>query len=644
MLAVLFVGLLIAIITYARAGASEAFNGPLWTAGVEKMQLSIVERGALESSENSEIVCRVKASGKGSTVSTTIKWIIDDGTQVVRGQKLIELDDAGLQEQLKNQIITVNKAKSEYIFADENLRIQQSQNFSDIETAKNNLVLAQIDIKKYLGDGVADKVLAIPDRLKLVKYLDADLEPHLKKEIGNSKDKSLSEVLQTLDDIGGRIEIARSDREQWLDRASWSQRMVKKGYLSRSQAESDKARLDSAEIALKKVQGELDIYRKFTVEKSVTELWGKFKEAERALDRTITQAKAKEVQAISEADGKRAIYLQEEAKKADVEREIDNCTLFSPQDGMVVYIVPEQNRMGTGQQQNIVAQGEPVREGQKLMRIPNLSRMLVNTRVHEAMVSRLRGETTRPTGFSEAQQVAMTIGRSPLAAALSEVVYDIEFRPQFRERDVKVIASGQPALIRVESFPSKIYKGHVKTVATVPSAADFLTSDVKVYQTMVAIDEQVEGLKPGMSAEVTIIAEESKEPILMVPIQSVVGSLAMGANRKVFVLDGTGQPKETDIVVGRSNDRMVEVIKGISEGAKVVLNPRPLLGEKSDMRPGVPGKQRGADSGDFKKKKGGGPPPGGPAPGGPPQNGGPPQVEAPKDAPPVTLRKDERPA
>ena len=59
---------------------------------------------------------------------------------------------------------------------------------------------------------------------------------------------------------------------------------------------------------------------------------------------------------------------------------------------MVVYYVSEQSRYGSGSQQSIIAQGEPVKEGQKLMRIPDLRRMLVNTKVHEAMVSRVHGD------------------------------------------------------------------------------------------------------------------------------------------------------------------------------------------------------------------------------------------------------------
>jgi hypothetical protein len=166
-------------------------------------------------------------------------------------------------------------------------------------------------------------------------------------------------------------------------------------------------------------------------------------------------------------------------------------------------------------------------------------------------------------------------------------------------------------------------------VATVPSQADFMSADVKLYTTMVSIDDlnpKNEKLKPGMSAEVTILADESPREVLVIPIQSVVGNVAMGANRKCYVLDSGGEPRERDITVGMSNDKLVEVKSGLEEGDKVVLNPRSLLPEKTDMRPGTPGKARGADFEDGQKgggKKGGGKggPPGG---GGGPPGGGPP--------------------
>jgi len=603
------------------AGFAAPFTGPVWEVKKEKLQFLIVERGALESAENSDIVCRVKAGAKGSTVSTTIKWVIDDGTRVDKGQLLVQLDDSGLQEQLKNQNNTVNQAKAALVSAEENVLIVQSQNFSEMESAKTAKILAELDLRKYLGESPAEKVLVLQERRDLQKYIATGLVADIKRDIekASAEKESTSEILQTLSDIEGRIEIARSDREQWIDRAAWSLRMVGKGYLSRSQADAEKAKLDSAEFGLKKVQSELDLFKKYTVERTTTDLWSKVKEADRALERTKVQAKAKEVQAISDRESKKAVYDQEESRQWEVKEEIRKCSLYSPQEGLVVYFVPEQSRFGSGSQQSIVAQGEPVREGQKLMRIPNLSRMLVTARVHEAMVSRLKGEVLQPTGFSEAIRASIIHMRHPLDTLANVLTFEDQ-RDAFKEFEFRTLKQGQKAYVKVDAYPGKVFSGHVKTVATVASQADFMASDVKVYQTMISVDGLVDNLKPGMSAEVTILADETGAPVLTVPIQSVVGAISMGANRKVYVLDAKKLPQQRDIVVGMSNDQMVEVKSGLEEGDKVVLNPRPLLGEKNEMRPGTPGKQRGVDGEGATEKKGGGKKKGG---GGAPPMGGP---------------------
>jgi multidrug efflux pump subunit AcrA (membrane-fusion protein) len=597
--ALVVAGLVTAAAVYFLSEQAAPFHGPLHTVKKEPLKLAIVERGALESAENSDIICRVKA-GKKQT-ATTIKWVIDNGTQVEKGQRLMELDDSALQEELNDQIIKVNKARADWIAAKNKCLITESQNKSAIETAKTALLLAEIELKKFLGDDIAKKVSPIEQRLELSKYLLGDLTGDVRKQYEENQEKAVSQILQTLSDIEGRIGIERSNQQMWLDRAAWSQRTAKKGFISRSQADSDKSRLDSAEFTLKKVQGEKDLFIRYDIEQKVTELWSKVKEAERALDRTYTEAKSKMDADVADLESKEDIYEQEHGRKYEIDDEIQKCTLYSPQHGLVVYFMAESSRYGSSSRQSIIAQGEPVYEGQKMIRIPNLSKMQVNARVHEAMVARLKGEVLRPTGFGDLLRGAFSIGRPGLDVINNMVGFN-EVRDRFRKQDFEVIYAGQGATIRVDAYPSKVFNGRVKSVATVASQAEFFSSDVKVYETIVSIDESVVNLKPGMSAEVSITAEESTEPVLTIPIQSVVGSIAMGAARKCYVLED-GPPRERDIKVGRSNDRSVEVLEGLAEGEKVVLNPRPLLGEKSGMKVGTPQSRRGGDSDDA----GGGP-------------------------------------
>ncbi len=149
------------------------FTGPTWTVLKEKLKVAIVERGTLESARNGDIVCTVRSGTKGSTIATTIKWIIDPGVQVAKGDKLVELDSSGFVEQLKDQKIKVDQARAAWVTANEDYHIQESQNDSDIETAKNTLDLAKIDLEKY----------------------------------------EKAEFSQALEDIDGQIEVARADLE-----------------------------------------------------------------------------------------------------------------------------------------------------------------------------------------------------------------------------------------------------------------------------------------------------------------------------------------------------------------------------------------------------------------------------------------------
>ena len=61
----------------------------------------------------------------------------------------------------------------------------------------------------------------------------------------------------------------------------------------------------------------------------------------------------------------------------------------------------------------------------------------------------------------------------------------------------------------------------MQSVAVLPSRGGWTSSDAKIYETIVTIDEEVEQLKPGMSAVVDIHVDRLKN-VLTVPVQAVV--------------------------------------------------------------------------------------------------------------------------
>ncbi len=596
----------------------------------ERLELTIAERGTLESGKNSDIYCRVKAGSKNTTVSTTIKWVIDDGSEVKgppekksfwgsvigQGQVVVELDDSGLVEQLKTQKITVDKAYSDKVQAEEAYKITISQNDTDLKSAETKVELALIDLMKYTGLAKkqvlqpetipdfkaylkdqaqkADKVSialkeylknpsSIPDKANasfregnlkkaladtgLESCFDPDADQVLKKFTRSLADEDLKKFTSgdyraALQDALGQIENSQSDLNQQEDREAWALRMAKKGYQTPSQAQSETLRKESYLLTVNKANLNLEVLVRYAKDSQLTGFITALEEAQRALERTRVQNPAKEKRDRFDQSTKTSVWEQESARLQDVENEIRKCKIYAGQDGMVVYFIPEQARGGGGSQQSIVAQGEPVREGQKLMQIPDLRNMLVNTKVHEALVSRVK--------------------------------------------------AGQPATVRVESFPDRVLHGKVESVATVAAAQDWLSSDVKVYTTKVAIDPaDIEGLylKPGMSANVSISVSKVLEQVLAVPIQAVVGGAEMGAERKVLVMTPEG-PRERTVHIGASTPTMAEIKDGLEEGEEVVLNPKVVLGDKAKIRGADGEKGKGGKAPGEKNAQGGGESPG----------------------------------
>ena len=91
---------LVATTVGSRLISDPAATGNYLTEKARKADLviSITEDGTLESSHNTDIKCEVQGG-------STILWIVRDGTDVKKGDELVRLDSAGIQEKIDLQKI-----------------------------------------------------------------------------------------------------------------------------------------------------------------------------------------------------------------------------------------------------------------------------------------------------------------------------------------------------------------------------------------------------------------------------------------------------------------------------------------------------------------------------------------------------------
>lgn len=150
------------------------------------------------------------------------------------------------------------------------------------------------------------------------------------------------------------------------------------------------------------------------------------------------------------------------------------------------------------------------------------------------------------------------------------------------ESVVDRVKAGMKANIGLDALPGRNYEGTVKEVAVLPDQGGWLSSDTKVYKTIVTIDEALDSrertaLKPGMTAVVKILIAHLDD-VLCVPVQAIV---QRGKETWCYVTEN-GETRKCPLELGETNDKLVEILGGLDIGDRVVLNPSAILESGSD--------------------------------------------------------------
>src|SRR5262249_10529000 len=182
------------------------------------------------------------------------------------GDLLVDIGDSGWQEQLKTQRIAVAKAESDKTQAEEAYKIAVSQNASDVKTAQTQLELAVLDLVKYIGltreEALKPETLA---RLAREMKAAADMRrPAAEIAREDLKRYQTGDYVAALKDVLGQVETAQSDLEQQEDREAWAYRMVRKGYQTPKQAQSETSRREALQLTLNKQVLGLDVLVRYT--------------------------------------------------------------------------------------------------------------------------------------------------------------------------------------------------------------------------------------------------------------------------------------------------------------------------------------------------------------------------------------------
>lgn len=134
------------------------------------------------------------------------------------------------------------------------------------------------------------------------------------------------------------------------------------------------------------------------------------------------------------------------------------------------------------------------------------------------------------------------------------------------EIDVRKITVGQPAVLTLDSDPTKRLKGKVTSVANMGEQRP--NQDAKVYEVRIVIEQADTTLRPGMTTG-NAIETFSVANALYVPLEAVSSQDGVPF---VYKQDG-GTVTKQEVVTGSMNDDEVVVLKGLHENDRVLLSP-----------------------------------------------------------------------
>ncbi len=447
-------------------GAGRGDEMLVYSAIIRDLEINVLASGILESASTQEVLSEVEGQ-------VGIIRLMKRGKRVAKGDVVVELDSSLLRTTHLQQQVTVQQAKAATAQAKESLQIANSQAESDVNAAELVLRFAELDHRKYLeGD--------YPQELRVAQ---------------------------------SDITLADEELKRARERIKYSQELKKLGYLSEGQVEADKLVVLRGEETLNLAREKRRLLEDFTHQRMLQEIESKVAEAKRSLIRTRALAQAAVSQAETKLKTQQSTEALEESKLTHLANQFEKCSLRAPQDGVVLYPIPE------GEDGATIREGAMVRQHQHVFTIPNTDKLQVNASVHEALLH--------------------------------------------------LVKPGKIARVFVDSFPDRELLGTTTEISSVPDLQSWRKSTVNFYPAKVLIEnDDVADLRPGMNAKVEILIE-TLESVLPIPVQAVVRA----EKRTYCIVMRAGKPLARRIRLGQSNDQFVVVKDGLIEGDQIVLSP-----------------------------------------------------------------------
>ncbi len=427
-------------------------------------RVSIVEGGTLQALRSMTYASSIQSN------QAKIVALAPEGKLVRKDDLLILFDASPFEEEIRRNQALLSQAEADLLKAREDLKLQNIQNREELLAArlrveKNDLELKDVQQGKgrIKEEEAAQAVTGAERELKKAESQLEDLRPLLKE--GFITRLELERAEQAVAKAKEDLDLSRRRRDS----------LVNFGRpLELSQARSD-------------VQAG--------------------RETLHQLESAVAYRSSQKQAAIAAAESR---ILEASAKLELARQQLAHCEVRAEVPGIVVY-----KDVFFGSEQRKPQVGDQVWANQPLIILPDISRMVVETKV--------------------------------------------------RETDIHKVERNQKVRVRVEAYPDLRLTGAVTLVGTL-AQEEKERRGTKFFAIAIQVNESEPRLRPGMTARVEIEVEE-RPRALSVPLDAVFER----EGRSLVYLAGR-RPRPREVVLGPSNADFVVIEKGLSRGERVLLH------------------------------------------------------------------------
>lgn len=177
--------------------------------------------------------------------------------------------------------------------------------------------------------------------------------------------------------------------------------------------------------------------------------------------------------------------------------------------------------------------------------------------------------------------------QAPELFTIAQDLTKMQIEVSVSEADIGRVEEGQDVTYTLDGYPDSTFTGKVTQVRLSPTTE----SNVVTYTVIVDVNNEDLKLKPGMTANVSIITDKS-ENVLCVPNMALKFTPDINGpkykNQGIWILE-KGKPKRVEIETGAYDDSSTEIISDkIQEGTDVIISIKSKKSKQNNRRNPVP--------------------------------------------------------